>query len=296
LVAALDVRGTMFDTILVPTDGSECAEVALGHAEDLAVRYDATVHVISVVDARTLDGAPHLDEIRAERTAMVEAVCERLAGADVPVEDAVLTGVPHREILDYAASRDVDLVAMGSHGRTGVERYLMGSVAEKVVRLSDAPVLTVRAEDDGPVTYPYAEVLTPTDGSEQAGVAAELGIDLAARYGARLHALSVVDTAVWGGNVRPSEFLDSVDGAAQTAVERVADAARGAVPAVSTAVERGHPYEVINSYVRANDVDIVVMGTHGRSGLERYLLGSITEKVVRTSPVPVLTVRSSGSN
>lgn len=90
----------MFDTILVPTDGSECAEVAIGYAEDLATRYGATLHVLCVVDSRTLDNVPHLEQVREESRETVTAVCGRLAGADIPVEDAVRTGVPHQEIID----------------------------------------------------------------------------------------------------------------------------------------------------------------------------------------------------
>jgi len=282
----------MFDDVLVPTDGSECAEMAAEYARDLATRYGATVHVLCVADARTLENAPHHDQITDERAELAERTCAAFSAADIPVERAVRTDVPHSAILEYVTDREIDLVVMGTHGRTGVERYLLGSVTEKVVRLSDAPVLTVKATDDEAVTYPYDDVLVPTDGSDGAAAAIAPAVDVAGTYDARLHALSVVDTLATGIDVRSEIVREQLEEEARTAVEAVeARAADASVAAVETAVEHGSPYREIRSYVEANDVDLVVMGTQGRSGLERYLLGSVAEKTVRTSPVPVMTVR-----
>jgi len=286
----------MFEKILVPTDGSDCAEAAIGYAEDLAAHYGATVHVLCVVDSRTLDSAPHLERVKDESREMVESVCDDLAGTNIVVEDAVRTGIPHQEILQYATKQEIDLIAMGTHGRTGVERYLLGSITEKIVRLSDIPVLTVRAETDGTVTYPYSDILIPTDGSEQAAAAIDVGVDIASNYDARLHALSVVEPIAMGVDFQSADVFELLEEAAQSAVGGVENkATQASISAVETAVEYGHPYSEIHSYVDENDIDLIVMGTHGRSGLERYLLGSVTEKIVRTSPVPVLTVRSSDS-
>jgi nucleotide-binding universal stress UspA family protein len=287
---------TMFEKILVPTDGSECAEAAIDYAEDLAGQYEATVHVLCVVDSRTLDSAPHLERVKDESTEMVESVCEDLAGSNIPVEDAVRTGIPHQEILQYASQQGIDLIAMGTHGRTGIERYLLGSITEKVVRLSDVPVLTVRAEPDGTVTYPYADILIPTDGSEQAAAAIDVGVDITSNYDARLHALSIVEPIAMGVDFQSADVFELLEEAAQSAVDSVENkASQASLSEIETSVKYGHPYREIHSYVDANEIDLIVMGAHGRSGLERYLLGSVTEKVVRTSAVPVLTVRSSDS-
>lgn len=159
--------------------------------------------------------------------------------------------------------------------------------------MSDIPVLTVRGEDDESVTYPYSNILIPTDGSEQATAAIDVGVDITSTYDARLHALSVVDTMAMGVDVRTADIFEMLEEVAQTAVETVETrAAQASISAIETAVKYGHPYREIHSYLDANDIDLIVMGTHGRSGIERYLLGSVTEKIVRTSPVPVLTVRS----
>ncbi|WP_123538193.1 universal stress protein [Halosimplex salinum] len=282
----------MFDDILVPTDGSDCAQAAVGHAEDLARRYESNVHVLCVADSRLLENAPQYDQIKKERAEIAERTSDEIAATGVSVEQAVRTAVPYEAILQYASEEDIDLVVMGTHGRTGVERYLLGSVTEKVVRLSDVPVLTVRAEGDREVTYPYTDILVPTDGSEGAEVAIGPAIDIARTYDARVHALSVVDTVAMGTDVYSGAFLDALEESAQSAVETIEErAGRASLSAVETAIEHGTPYRGIRSYVDDHDIDLVVMGTHGRSGIERYLLGSVAEKTVRTSPVPVLTVR-----
>jgi nucleotide-binding universal stress UspA family protein len=97
-----------------------------------------------------------------------------------------------------------------------------------------------------------------------------------------------------GVDVRSGAILEALEESAQSAVETIEEqATQASVSAVETAIEHGNPYRGIRSYVEDHDIDLVVMGTHGRSGIERYLLGSVTEKTVRTSPVPVMTVRQS---
>lgn len=281
----------MFDDILIPTDGSDCAEAAVDYAEDLAMRYGATVHALCVVDPRTLEHGPHYDQETEKSTNIAENTCNDLSAADLSAKPAVLTDLPHKAILQYVTKQDIDLIVMGTHGRTGVDRYLLGSVTEKVVRLSDVPVLTVKAEDEE-VTYPYTDILVPTDGSEGAGVAIRPAVDIASKYDARVHALSVIEPMALGVDVRSKAIIDSLEKAAQDAVETVEErATQASVSGVETAIEHGSPYREIRSYVDEYEIDLVVMGTHGRSGIERYLLGSVTEKTVRTSPVPVMTVR-----
>ncbi|MFB6130617.1 MAG: universal stress protein [Salinigranum sp.] len=138
----------MYDTILVPTDGSAGSAKAARHAFDIAECGDATVHVLSVVPTTDLtfeEGDDPELERRAERA--VAQIVELAEGEDLDPETAVRRGKPHEEILRYARENDVDLVVMGTHGRTGLDRYLIGSVAERLVRTSQVPVLTVSMSD-----------------------------------------------------------------------------------------------------------------------------------------------------
>ena len=144
----------MYDRILLPTDGSDASRAAAAHAGRLAQMAGATVQVLSVADTRNRFESPssgvapdvwrEAEEDRAE-AAVAEAVADLPDG--VPVDRTVVAGVPHAEILSVAEASDADVLVMGTHGRTGLDHYLVGSVAERVVRRSPIPVLTVR--DDG---------------------------------------------------------------------------------------------------------------------------------------------------
>ena len=164
----------MYDRILLPTDGSEVAEAAAAHAVALAAATGATLHVLSVVDAEAIGivtpVALDVDEVRTSLRRAAEeataAVAEAAESAGVDVVEAVEVGVPDEEIRDYAAANDVDLVVMGTHGRGGVDRFLLGSVTERVVRGSAVPVLAVPPAGADPV-------LTAEDAIDRARVAVE---------------------------------------------------------------------------------------------------------------------------
>jgi nucleotide-binding universal stress UspA family protein len=140
----------MYDAILFPTDGSEGADAALSHALALAETFDATLHVLYVADSNrdsvTTVGREVVDALETEGQSVVDDVVERARAAGVSTVDEVVQGGPHRTIVDYADARDVDVIVMATHGRTGLDRYLLGSVTAKVVRTSPVPVLTVKME------------------------------------------------------------------------------------------------------------------------------------------------------
>jgi nucleotide-binding universal stress UspA family protein len=144
----------VYDDILLATDGSEGTSAATVHANELAGTYDATVHVLSVADSRnrfespTSGIAPEAwDEAQHDQAeAAIDATVDALDPA-VTVERVVREGIPHDEIVAYVDDADVDVVVMGTHGRTGLDHYLIGSVTEKVVRQSPVPVISVRLDD-----------------------------------------------------------------------------------------------------------------------------------------------------
>ncbi|WP_257300679.1 universal stress protein [Haloarchaeobius sp. FL176] len=141
----------MYDRILVPTDGSEGGERAVRHAIDLAVAHDATIYAVYVVDSASYGGVPMetawegLHEmLEHEGEAALDRVVEIAEESGVPVETALLEGTPAKQVVRHAESEECDLVVMGTHGRGGIDRLLLGSVAERVVRSSEVPVLTVQ--------------------------------------------------------------------------------------------------------------------------------------------------------
>lgn len=145
----------MYDDILLPTDGSDGIEAATNHAGAIAERFDATVHVLSVVDTRNRFESPASGlsaeawkEAEGERADHAIETTVAALSETLSVETAVVEGVPKTAILDYIDDEGMDMVVMGTHGRTGLDHYLIGSVAEKVVRRSPVPVVTVRLTED----------------------------------------------------------------------------------------------------------------------------------------------------
>lgn len=142
----------------------------------------------------------------------------------------------------------------------------------------------------------YNTILVPTDGSEPADAAVDHAVDLAASSGATLHALSVVDSTAYASlDVSSEQVLDSLESRAGEATKTIAETAADAGVDSVTEVSVGSPHDQITEYADAVEADLIVMGTHGRTGLDRFLLGSVTERVVRAAPCPVLTVRAAES-
>ena len=257
----------MYNEIIVPTDGSKVAKRAGTVAVKMAEFFGADLTVVSVREPgneeRAKQAVRDIEEIATEAglTPQTEIIDD---------EEAAI----HRAILDYAEEHGVDVVVMGTHGRTGIGRFLLGSVAEQTLQESPFPVVTVH--EDTVIDFDVENVLVPTDGSEGAEAATEHAIDLVTEVGGTLHALHVTS----GGREKGSSPSDDVrDRGAAAGVE------------VVTATRSGRPHEAIAGYTAEAGIDVVVMGTHGRTGLRRYLLGSVTERTVRFSPVPVVSVK-----
>ncbi|MFD1569309.1 universal stress protein [Halorubrum laminariae] len=282
----------MNDRILFPTDGSEGATAVFEHVLDIAADHDATVHVLNVADTThdsvTRIGRDVVDVLEREGESFVADLADAAAGRGVSAVTEVVQGGVDETIVAYAADRDIDLIAMSTRGRTGLDHLLLGSTTERVLRRSSVPVLSIRP-DDASMRYPYRNVLVATDGSAPADAAVERAAPLAAAAGAPLHALSIVDVGAVG-----SEAYLGVDTLVDDAEETVAVAADAAA---SEGVETVEAVEVdasapggIRSYIADHDIDLVVLGTRGRTGVERFLLGSVAERTVRTATVPVVTV------
>jgi len=285
----------MYDRILVAVDGSEPANAAFDHALDVAADCDAEVRALYVAntnrDSVTTVGNDVRDALEAEGEDVIEGARERAAARDVPFTGEVVQGEPGDAILAAADERAADLVAIGTSGKGAIRRFLLGSVAEHVIRRADVPVLSVRADEDVRVEYPYDSILVPTDGSEHASRAMERAVELARRHDATLHVLSVVDVMAVGVDVRADLMIDQLEESAREAVEDAgAEAGEAGVDVVTDTIV-GSIHREIRSYAEENDVDLLTMGTHGRSGVDRFLLGSVTERTLRTAPAPVLTVR-----
>ncbi|ELY44609.1 universal stress protein [Natronorubrum sulfidifaciens] len=305
----MSVRLEGIDSVLLPTDGSDRALAGARRGTELAVATGADVHVLSVVDtseAKPDSSALGRDEdeavaaIDADADVAVDAVA-RMVRETAPALEVTTTaerGTPFRVIDSYVEAADIDLIAMGTKGRTGLERVTLGSVTENVLRTVAVPVCAVPlGAADTPLSSTQTEtVLLPTDGSDGAAVAVDWGLELATVFDAMVHTLYSVDTSRFPSRTEPTELLSTLEDEGRAALEAVRERAVDAGVSVMGTVASGPPAKVILNYATENEIDLIVIGTHGRSGMTRHLLGSVTENVVRNADVPVVCVPMRGDD
>lgn len=270
----------MFETILLPTDGSETASTAGKAAFALAEQFDANLFALHVLDRQD----------RSYGEEVVNAVDDAAAELDIPTTTAIREkeGTIHETILQYASEQSIDCIVMGTHGEKNVHRFVLGSVATRTLREAPMPVMTVHTETE--ISSEVESVLVPTDGSESAIAAANTALEFISETDSALHTVHVVS---------PNELddertiYDAFEKAGQKDVQDIIDLGSDAgVEHLEASVLSGVPHQAINDYVETNDIDYVFMGTHGRTGVSRYLLGSVTERVVRLVDVPIVSVKA----
>ncbi|MDS0301228.1 universal stress protein [Halogeometricum sp. S1BR25-6] len=299
----------MYTDILIPTDGSDNVEPAIQYGLELARRYDATVHALHVVDSSPIERKLELTALETDLETLPDTWYEAGDAATKQIEtraaehglDAVTEvrrGIPAREIRSYITDTGIDLVCMGTRGHTGLDRVLLGSVTKRIVRTVDIPVLSVKSKLTGTISESeiqggFENILVPTDGSKPAREAVTHALDLARTYDATLHALYVVDRGAYSS--RPGWTWDELQQVLKqnggTVVEDIQSQAAAEGVSVTAEIAHGVPHQAIGEYCDQHEIDLVVMGTHGRSGLSRQLIGSVTERVLRNSDEPVLTIR-----
>ncbi|WP_255151940.1 universal stress protein [Halorarius halobius] len=297
----------MYDRIIIAVDGSEEAEHAARHGLAFAAAVDASVDVLHVVPRGSLQLTRSDDErsrLRERGEAALSAVESLAADFDRQVTTTLVEGRPARRISEHATEAGADLVVVGRQGTTGLGRRLIGGVTESVLHRSDVPVFVVPGGDGVAEGTEYDRLLVPTDGSENAAAATRHGAAIARPYGAEIHVLNVVDLQAAGGVFSAGglerEFVQRLEARGREAVDGVVadfealDADLDVRPAVERTTSFDGAAAGIREYVDANDIDLVVMGSHGRSNLQRQLLGSVASTVLRTVDVPVVVVKRSG--
>ncbi len=287
-------------TILAATDFSTTADNAAKLARDLGRRFDAHLHMLHVVvilDDAHLESEHRrqLEELMADtdkaRRTVLEGDAEARTGVDI-TSHLVRGLTPGETIVESAERLDCDLIVMGTHGRRGISHLLLGSVAERVVRTSSMPVLTIRSEatvnPDG-----ITRILVPHDFSEASATAVGYAADWARALGAEITLLHVVEPVVYpefySVDVLTEDLMKRLKTRSEEALLKTAAGLTESVP-THTAVAVGRAADTITSYVDSEKFDLVVMATRGLSGLEHILLGSVTESVLRRCRVPMLTI------
>lgn len=279
--------------ILFPTDLSDGARQAFPQAVFLADWHDATLHILNV---RKQSDASDAETLPASPDTLADWLGASADGASMPdlerlslIQEQVASDSAPERIVAYAEDVDIDLIVMGTHGRRGLHRMLVGSVTEEVVRTAPCPVLTVRTSADASPKQAIRRVLVPVDFSEASTAAIRHAKEIALTYGAEIDLLHVVREVAYPSayGFEPPHF--SMDKLLDRAEEKLSELAHTEIGIEHAMVEAitGDPAMGILDYVDANEVDVVVIATHGRTGVDRFLIGSVAERVLRRSPTPV---------
>lgn len=302
----------MFSHLLVPLDGSGLAETTLPYARALAhASGDSAritlLHLIERDAPPSVHGARHLTTV-PEAQAYLTEIAERFRAEGITVDTHVDTnegGDTAGRIVDHAAEMGVDLVVLCAHGRSGLGRWLFGSIAQKVLAVGVAPVLMIlptAGKEPRPPTLD--QILLPLDGTQNAEVALPLAEALARATGATMHLILVVPTvgslsgamssiARFSPNVT-AELLESAGNDAVSYLNTLASRLKAAGMSVETSIARDDPADAILEQAKRVHADLIVMASHGRAGMGGAWAGSVSNKVLARAPGPFLLIRAPG--
>ena len=292
--------------ILCPIDFSDTSRHALDHAVAIAKWYESHITALHVIAPPLLLQPPILFAELPKNTTLTEAELQALeAQLGAWLEPANRTGVktdmlfdegnPAASILEHASSLQADLLVMGTHGLSGFERLMLGSVAEKVLRKATCPVMSVPPPAVTGAKVPYTRLLCPVDFSESSLAALRFAFSIAEESDAHLTILHVFD---WPPD--DELLVERFDTPASRRV--VEEEARGRLEALvtgdvrvwckpATKVSYGKPYRQILEVAGSEGTDLIVIGVHGRNALDLTLFGSTTNHVVRRASCPVVTLK-----
>jgi len=292
-----------FKNILIPVDFSDFSDKALEYALHLAEKFSARITLFHAVvlfqddvgeEQRLQD---YEDWVKKREELILTQMNKNRVKAKnrgIIVETAVDRGVNAADvILEYLDNGNFDLIVMGTHGRTGLKHMLLGSVSEKVVRLSPLPVLTIHRSIP---EFKLKKILVPMDFSVHSKKAADYGFWLSKSFKASIELIHVIEQ-----DIHPSFYASGIEsifqidkGLKNRVIDNLREFVADQLPEKiqpEFQVREGKAHKEIVEYARENDIDLIVIATHGLSGLDYVLLGSTTEKVVRWSQSPVLTVK-----
>lgn len=299
-------------SVLVPLDGSPFAEQALPWAIAIARKARARLRLVLV---HQVPSPPPLDEasvrlyaqieltLRKSQRAYLRGVAARIKGEQaIQIATATIDGSPAHALRDYVRDVGVDLVVMTTHGRGGVQRAWLGSVADQLVRSLEIPLLLIRPKEGAAAAPRVEEILVPLDGSRRAEAALPAAVSMASLLGARLALVQAVPPLVIVTDppmpfprgyddeltaLRRREAQDYIDGIAEQVTA-------SGVPASGAAVLGAGVFATIQAAAHAPATGMVALATHGRSGVRRMVLGSVADKLVRAGELPVLITRPRG--
>jgi nucleotide-binding universal stress UspA family protein len=293
---------TPIKRLLFATDFSDCARRAEDYACALAASWRAQLTVMTVVEFQPgLDreyavNQLYLTDRMYEATGAIAALKDKLHRRGIETSTRVGTGLPSEEVIATAEAEDADLVIVGTRGKSGLAHVLLGSTAERVIRMAPCPVLAVpmpKAEDAVGHGITLDRILVPTDLSDCSSEAVHYARVIAEQAKASIELLHIMEPVSYGIDftIESSDEREQKRTAATEQLEALSSELTAAGIAVKMWLFGGVPADAILEFVRKSSTHLIVMGTHGRRGLSHMWAGSVTEAVLRRGTIPVLAVR-----
>ena len=296
----------MYTRMLIPLDGSQVAEQVLPYARCLAKALKIPVDLLEVVDLEALrllanpERGRYTDTLSSEKMEAGKSYLEAIAQSfqETQVTCVVEKGKAEEVVIERAASDKGTLIVMATHGRSGIQRWVLGSVADKVLHGSTNHLFLIRANDQAKAggEAPLKKVIVPLDGSPLAETVLPYVFDIAKKMRlevvfVRAYALPTSGTDEY--ETYSDELISQIEAEAQYYLaEKVREAKAKGLENVSSVVNVGYGAEEIITLARNTPDNFIAMSTHGRSGVKRFVLGSVTDRVVRHSGDPVLIIRA----
>ena len=291
--------------ILCATDFSDFSNHAIPYGIALAREFKAKLYVSHVIDLSSAaiygEAVFALEEQQSRMTSYAQKEMTRLMGQEtLDWEPLITVGNPANEIARLAADKQVDIAIAASHGRSGLKRLILGSVTERLMRTLPCPLWVVRSPEPGFVTdasqaIQIKKILVGCDFSPDSSLAFEYGLSLAQEFQAELHLAHVVEPPLYEDLIKPSESGESFGRQLRKTMQEKLGAM---VPEEAqtwcnpvTALLAGQPHEELVKYAVVNGMDLIVLGVRGHSLVETLFVGSTTDRVLRNSPCPVLSVQ-----
>jgi nucleotide-binding universal stress UspA family protein len=292
----------MYQKILIPLDGSETAERVIPYAEEIIARFGGQIILASVSELlHKVAGNFYPAYVSRIAEQVQNQLKEWSPQKETWVHSEILFGKPADEILRYSNELDVDIIAMTSRGSTNSGAWPLGSTAEKILRATNRPVLLVRAPTSGAGLQQkklIKKILVPLDGSQLSEIALPHASALSQNLNAELILVRAIEPDLQSFGVYESrqpqlthEEKERLKSGVLSYLENAAVPLKQSGLKVSTRVDFAHPADFITDFAVENSLDLIVMSTHGETGISRWVLGSVTDKVVHTGDTPVLVVR-----
>ncbi len=296
----------MYEKILVPLDGSALAEVALPYAQELAGKLGSEVYLV-YVNELPLDPYQHMHTFYLDKMVEVtrqgaEKYHKKSGTREIQVKSAILLGNPAEKIVEYGEKEGICLIIMATHGQSGITRWALGSVADKVVRATKCPIVLIRAKGARPDVREKGilnMVLVPLDGSKEGEAVLPYIGELVAKLKTEIILFQALSPGYQATSDEGYEYvtytkqqMESDRAFARNYLEKVGARLKRKGVTVRSEVRFGNAAEEIIKFADEISADVVAMSTHGRSGVSRWVFGSVADRVLHEGNTPILLVRS----